>query len=175
MGGIRDAAAELTRVLAEKELRIVCAESCTGGMVTAALTDLPGSSRLLWGGVAAYSNGCKERLLGVSAEAIAQFGAVSREVAGAMAAGALAASGSLGEGGADLALAVTGIAGPEGGSDAKPVGLVWFALASAGGSATQESALFEGDREAVRSSATERAMRLAADFARGIKPTTRRY
>ena len=78
--GVKDAALGLFSALAERRFRLVCAESCTGGMVTAALTDIPGSSAVLWGGVAAYSNECKTRVLGVPAGTLAEFGAVSREV-----------------------------------------------------------------------------------------------
>ncbi|MGA2545722.1 MAG: nicotinamide-nucleotide amidohydrolase family protein [Rectinemataceae bacterium] len=161
---VSDAADQLFRVLSDRGLRVVCAESCTGGMVTAAITDIPGSSAVLWGGVVAYSNECKFRLLGVPQETIVEFGAVSREVAKAMAAGALAASG-----GADLALAITGIAGPEGGSAGKPIGLVWFAFRRADGGASEESAIFSGDRKAVREAAAERAMIRAAALARELR------
>jgi nicotinamide-nucleotide amidase len=158
---LAEAALALYRALLGHGLRIACAESCTGGLVTAAITDIPGSSAVLWGGVAAYSNECKVALLGVAAGAIAEFGAVSREVAAAMAEGALAASG------ADIALAVTGIAGPDGGSADKPVGLVWFAWRDKSGSGREESAIFPGDRAAVRVAAAEFALRGAAELAAG--------
>ena len=116
------------------------------------------------GGVVAYSNDCKVRLLGVSADLIAEFGAVSREVARAMAIGALALR-EPADNGAGLALAITGIAGPEGGSPEKPVGLVWFAFCSANGQAFEESAIFSGDRNEVRKAATERALIRAAALA----------
>jgi nicotinamide-nucleotide amidase len=153
---------ELFRALTGRGFRLACAESCTGGMVAAALTDIAGSSAILWGGIVAYSNECKTRLLGVPSETIARFGAVSREVAGAMAEGALAASGPPSEGGADLALAITGIAGPGGGSAEKPVGLVWFAFRLAGGYGIEESAFFAGDRDSVRRGAARHAMARAA-------------
>jgi nicotinamide-nucleotide amidase len=162
---LEDAAAALFRALSDRGLRIACAESCTGGMVTAALTDLPGSSAVLWGGITAYSNECKSRLLGVRPGAIAEFGAVSREVARAMAEGALAAGGPAG---ADLALAITGIAGPDGGSEGKPVGLVWFAFTLRGGTAIEESAVYGGDRRAVRAAAAAHAMARAAALATSI-------
>ncbi len=91
---ITNAANQFFHVLSDRGIRVVCAESCTGGMVAAAITDIPGSSAVLWGGVVAYSNDCKFRLLGVSPDLIADFGAVSREVARAMAIGALAAGGT---------------------------------------------------------------------------------
>ena len=131
--------------------------------MTATVTSIPGSSSLLWGGVAAYSNECKSRLLGVSPEILAKHGAVSREVARAMAEGILAASG------ADVALAITGIAGPDGGSPEKPVGLVWFSLRAKDGSGREESAVFPGDRAAVRSAAAVHAMLGAAEIARGFR------
>ncbi len=161
---ITDAANLFFHVLLDRGIRVVCAESCTGGMVAAAITDIPGSSAVLWGGVVAYSNDCKVRLLGVSADLIAEFGAVSREVARAMAIGALALR-EPADNGAGLALAITGIAGPEGGSPEKPVGLVWFAFCSANGQAFEESAIFSGDRNEVRKAATERALIRAAALA----------
>ncbi len=164
---VAEAAEGLYRALSDRRLRLVCAESCTGGMVTAAITAIPGASTILWGGVAAYSNECKTRLLGVAPDAIAEFGAVSREVARAMAEGAISASGGPKGGGADLALAITGIAGPEGGGAGKPVGLVWFAYRCWDGEAYEESAVFSGDRESVRESAASRAMSRITDLALG--------
>ena len=107
-------------------LMLATAESCTGGMVAAALTEVPGSSRVVERGFVTYSNAAKTDLLGVPAELIAHHGAVSEPVARAMAEGALAASP------ADLAVAVTGVAGPGGGTEAKPEGLVHFACARRG-------------------------------------------
>lgn len=167
------AARALFGALTERGLKIACAESCTGGLVTAALTDIPGSSTALWGGVAAYSNECKARLLGVPEETIGRHGAVSREVARAMAEGLLEASG--GVGGADLSLAITGIAGPDGGSAEKPVGLVWFAWRARDGAAFEESAIFPGDRKAVREAAAERAMAGAAALVEGRARADGRY
>jgi nicotinamide-nucleotide amidase len=179
---VQEAARILFKDLLEGGLSIVCAESCTGGMVASAITDIPGSSAVLWGGVVAYSNESKSRLLGVPPEAIAEFGAVSREVARAMAGGALdlgrgAWRGNHGEAGADLALAITGIAGPTGGSPEKPVGLVWFAFRSAApgdiegpaGLSSEEYAIFDGDRLSIREAAAERAMLRAAELARSLR------
>src|SRR5271165_4622035 len=104
--------------------RLALAESCTGGWIAKVLTDIPGSSQWFERGYVTYSNASKEQALGVSPDVIETFGAVSQPTAEQMAAGALHASA------ADLALAVTGVAGPDGGTSAKPVGLVWFALAS---------------------------------------------
>lgn len=180
---VQEAARILFRDLRDGGLSIVCAESCTGGIVASAITDIPGSSAVLWGGVVAYSNESKSRFLGVAPETIAEFGAVSREVARAMAGGALdlsrgAARGNLGEAGADLALAITGIAGPTGGSPEKPVGLVWFAFRSAAlgdiegpaGAFSEECAIFDGDRLSIREAAAERAMLRAAELARALRP-----
>jgi nicotinamide-nucleotide amidase len=120
------AAAAATRVLdvcRARGLKLVTAESCTGGLVAGALTAIAGSSDVLDCGFVTYSNDAKQRLLGVPAGTLAAFGAVSRQTAEAMARGALAASG------ADLAVAITGVAGPGGGTAEKPVGLVHFAAA----------------------------------------------
>jgi len=154
-----NAARGLYRALLDRHIRLACAESCTGGLVTAAITDIPGSSEVLWGGIAAYSNECKSALLGIEPGLIAEFGAVSREVAAAMAEGALAASG------AELSLAITGIAGPGGGSTDKPVGLVWFAWRSRDGRGTEESLIFQGDRAAVRQAAATHAIKGATRLA----------
>ena len=107
-------------------LKIATAESCTGGLVAGLLTEIAGSSAVVERGFVVYSNEAKQDLLGVPAETLAERGAVSEAVACAMAQGALAASR------ADLAVAVTGIAGPDGGTAEKPVGLVWFASARRG-------------------------------------------
>lgn len=106
--------------------RLSVAESCTGGLVSAALTEIPGSSDVFDAGIVTYSNEAKTALLGVASDVIETFGAVSLATAWAMAHGAVAKSGS------DIAVAITGIAGPGGGSDRKPVGTVVFALAKAG-------------------------------------------
>ncbi|PTQ10245.1 competence protein [Sphingomonas oleivorans] len=107
-------------------LRVALAESCTGGLVTAALTEIPGSSDVLEAGFVTYSNESKSELLGISPDIIDTFGAVSIAVAWAMARGAVAKTN------ADIAVAITGIAGPEGGSEKKPVGTVIFARALSG-------------------------------------------
>ncbi len=139
---------------AGQKLRIVTAESCTGGMIAAALTDVPGASAVLERGFVAYSNEAKIEELGVPAEMIATHGAVSPETAEAMASGALAASH------ADIALAVTGIAGPDGGTAAKPVGLVYFGLATRDGHVFHYTCRFPGDRAAIRAQAVEEGLKL---------------
>ncbi|HXV57439.1 MAG TPA: CinA family nicotinamide mononucleotide deamidase-related protein [Gaiellaceae bacterium] len=128
-------------------LRLATAESCTGGLVGVRLTGVPGASDVYAGGAVAYSNEAKERILGVPSDVLARHGAVSAEAAEAMARGALSAFG------ADVAVAVTGVAGPGGGTPEKPVGLVFVAVSSPGGTEAQRL-LLSGDREAVRARAT---------------------
>lgn len=136
------------RELRERNARVVTAESCTGGWVAKALTDVPGSSQWFAEGYVAYSNRAKQRDLKVTASALGRHGAVSREVVRQMARGALRRSG------ADVAVAVSGVAGPDGGTRDKPVGTVWFCWAvrrkRSMGLRTRELRL-RGDREAVRS------------------------
>jgi nicotinamide-nucleotide amidase len=134
---------------------IAAAESCTGGMIAAALTDIAGSSAVFERGFVTYANAAKQELLGVPGEVLARHGAVSGETAAAMAGGALRGSP------ADLAIAVTGVAGPGGGSPEKPVGLVWFATAIRDGCAEAVERRF-GDlgRAAVRRAATDFALQL---------------
>ncbi len=136
------------------------AESCTGGLVGAALTSLPGSSAWFLGGIIAYSNSLKTHLLGVPSETLAAHGAVSAETAQAMALGAKKRTGS------DWTVALTGIAGPDGGTPEKPVGLVYIALAVPG---TEESTVFEhrfsGSRTEIRTAATQAALQHVLDAA----------
>jgi nicotinamide-nucleotide amidase len=140
-------------------LHVVTAESCTGGLVAGCLTEIAGSSRVVERGFVTYSNEAKTELLDVPAELIAQHGAVSAEVAEAMTVGALSHSR------ADLAVAVTGVAGPDGGTPAKPVGLVYVASARRGRAVRHEHHLFAGDRAAVRLASVERALYLLRDAA----------
>ncbi len=134
---------------------IAAAESCTGGMVAAAITDVPGASAVLDRGFVTYSNEAKAEMLGVPLALIAQHGAVSGPVARAMARGALDHSR------ADIAVSITGVAGPTGGSARKPVGLVWFGLAVKGGAVRLERRVFaDADRNLVRLRATETALGL---------------
>jgi nicotinamide-nucleotide amidase len=140
---------------------VATAESCTGGMIAAALTDIAGSSDVVDRGYVTYSNAAKSELLGVAPALIAAHGAVSREVAEAMASGALARAH------VEIAVAVTGIAGPGGGSEAKPVGLVWFGLASKGEPPRTEREVFAGSRADVRAAATKHALTLLLEKAAG--------
>lgn len=133
---------------------IATAESCTGGMIAAAITDIAGSSAAFGFGFVTYADSAKAALLGVDPALIARHGAVSSETAAAMAEGALARSG------ADRAVAVTGVAGPDGGSEKKPVGTVWFGLACRDGATATEHRIFPGDRAAIRSATVDRALDL---------------
>jgi PncC family amidohydrolase len=149
------AAGILGAALAASGRTLAVAESCTGGLLGGAITSAPGSSLYFSGGVVAYRNSAKISLLGVPPALIAARGAVSREVAMAMAEGALALFGT------DLAIAVTGVAGPGGGSRGKPVGTVWVAVVGPGGVRFAHRFRFPGGREAVRRE-TVRASLLAA-------------
>lgn len=144
---LRDRVAGL---LLNKELKLVSAESCTGGLIAATCTDLAGSSAWFERCFVTYSNESKTELLGVAATLLQRDGAVSESVAGAMAAGALAHSH------AQVAVAVTGVAGPSGGSPAKPVGTVWFGFALPGQLVT-ELRHFTGDRATVRAATVQHA------------------
>jgi nicotinamide-nucleotide amidase len=134
--------------------RIATAESCTGGLLAARLTDRPGSSAYLSGGLVAYSNDAKTELLGVDATLIQAHGAVSEPVAEAMAAGALRRFE------ADTAVAITGIAGPDGGTEDKPVGTVCFTVAPAGGEPSTRTLRLPGNRADIRERSTTVAMHL---------------
>jgi nicotinamide-nucleotide amidase len=144
----------LAHALLARRETVATAESCTGGWLSKCLTDRPGSSAWFGFGFITYANGAKERQLDVPAELLARYGAVSGEVADAMARGALRASG------ASWAVAVTGIAGPDGGSADKPVGTVWIAVAGSarGGASASRRHRFPGDRTAVRRAAVAAAL-----------------
>jgi competence/damage-inducible protein CinA-like protein len=135
-------------------LRLATAESCTGGMVAARLTDVPGSSDVVLGGVVAYANEVKTAELGVAEALLTAHGAVSAEVAAAMATGVRSRLG------ADVGISVTGVAGPGGGTDEKPVGLVHFHVSSPDGEKGRQFSL-PGDRETIRARATVAALHLA--------------
>lgn len=138
----------------DARLKIATVESCTGGLIVATLTAIAGSSDVVDRGFVTYSNAAKSEQVGVPPALIEAFGAVSEAVARSMAEGALRHSA------ADLAVSVTGIAGPDGGSDEKPVGLVWFGLARRGRSPETLRAVFPGDRREVRRATVARAMEL---------------
>ena len=142
---------ELATVLQQRGWMMATAESCTGGMIAAACTDLGGSSNWFERGFVTYSNQAKTDMLGVEAQVITREGAVSEAVARAMAAGALARAP------VQAAVSVTGVAGPTGGSDAKPVGTVWFGW-NIDGQIRTERQRFDGDRAAVRSATVRHAL-----------------
>ena len=148
-----DAASLLERCRAAG-LRLATAESCTGGLVAATLTEVAGSSAVLERGFVTYSNAAKTEMLGVPADLIAGHGAVSEAVARAMAEGALARSR------ANFAISVTGLAGPGGASADKPVGLVWLGCARTGGATVVARHVFAGDRDTIRRAAVAEALAL---------------
>ena len=145
---------KLVRLLRERNLTITTAESCTGGMIAGRIVDVPGASYVLNQALVTYSNEAKQRLVNVSEQTLAAYGAVSPGTAAEMAAGATAAAQ------ADLALSSTGIAGPDGGTKEKPVGLVYLGCAYKG-KVQVKKCLFDGDRAAVREAAVREAVELA--------------
>ncbi|EPY02482.1 CinA family protein [Magnetospirillum fulvum] len=154
---LRESARRTLESLKDRGLTLATAESCTGGLVSAALTAFSGSSAVVERGFVTYSNDAKTEMLGVPAALIAANGAVSAPVARAMAEGALAHSH------ADRAVSITGIAGPTSDNSQKPVGLVHFALAIRGGATSDHVETFSGDRDAVRLQAALTALALAAE------------
>jgi nicotinamide-nucleotide amidase len=150
----------LGALLKEKGLTLAVAESCTGGLLGGRLTAVPGSSAYFLGGVISYANSVKVRRLGVPARLLAKHGAVSAECAAALARGARRAIG------ADVGISITGVAGPDGGTKEKPVGLVYAAVAGPGSALAVKKLEINGPREAVRSRAVTAALRLAYDAVR---------
>jgi nicotinamide-nucleotide amidase len=161
---ITEAAARVLDACRSRRLKIVCAESCTGGLLAGALTEIPGSSDVFDRGFVVYSNAAKQQMLGVAEAVIERHGAVSREAADAM------AEGALGHSAADLAVAVTGIAGPGGGNTEKPVGLVHFAAAARDGRRIHREKRF-GDigRSAVRMRSVAEALAMIELLASGAR------
>ncbi|MDD3028780.1 MAG: CinA family protein [Alphaproteobacteria bacterium] len=155
---LTDKAAKVIAAYAAQQKAIATAESCTGGLIAGALTSIPGSSRVFDRGFVTYSNDAKVALLGVKPETLERMGAVSTDVAEEMARGALSASK------ADIALSVTGIAGPDGGSTEKPVGLVFFGLATKDGALMHYRCQFSGDRDAVRTQTVNEGLSLLLSF-----------
>ncbi len=155
---MKDLAQKVGERLKAKGALLVTAESCTGGWVAQAVTAIAGSSDWFERGFVTYSNAAKEEMLGVRHETIAAHGAVSAETAREMALGALDRSRGT------VSVAITGIAGPAGGSAAKPVGTVCFAWARKGHAANAETRRFPGDREAVRRQSVEHALRGVLDL-----------
>jgi nicotinamide-nucleotide amidase len=157
---LRSLAERVGSVLLAQRQRVATAESCTGGWVAKCLTDIPGSSQWFERGYVTYSNAAKEQQIAVSVDTLARCGAVSGPVAQQMALGALRNSG------ADLAVAITGVAGPDGGTAEKPVGLVWFALAHARASEpVAQRQQFTGDRERIRRASVATALQMLIEAA----------
>lgn len=152
---IRNVGRDLLKALSAKGECIVTAESCTGGMISAGLTDISGISAIYWGGFIVYDNAAKKELLYVDHDTLETFGAVSEETAIKMAQGALTRSGIKG-----YSLSVTGIAGPSGGTPDKPVGTVCFGVAHTSGLKYTEKKFFSGNRNSVRRKAVIHAFRL---------------
>ncbi len=144
----------LTEALLARDARLVTAESCTGGLIAKYMTDLSGSSRVYWGGFIAYADESKTGLIGVEDEVLREHGAVSEQAVRAMAEGAVAASG------AELGIAVSGIAGPDGGTTDKPVGTVWMAAALRTGGGVTRMFSFSGTRDMIRRRSAVAAMLL---------------
>ena len=150
-----DLAGRLLGTCERRGWRLATAESCTGGLIVACLTEIAGSSSVVERGYVTYDNRAKSEMLGVPAALFERVGAVSEEVARAMAEGALLRAG------VDLALAVTGIAGPGGATPSKPVGLVHLAVARRGAATLHARELFAGDRAAIRLASVDAALTLA--------------
>lgn len=158
MENIEELAARVINLFREKGLSLALAESCTGGMIAETVTCVAGASDIFFGSAVTYVNTAKEHILGVSRGTLDKHGAVSSECAAEMARGARCIYG------ADVAMSVTGIAGPGGGSKDKPVGTVWFGLSSEYGTETF-SRVFDGDRASVRRQTVEEVLRRLAAFA----------
>ncbi|MBR0235875.1 MAG: CinA family protein [Clostridia bacterium] len=154
---LRARAEELISALRGQNLKFGAAESCTGGLISKTITDIPGCSDVFYGGVVSYDNSVKAGVLGVDKKTLVSLGAVSADVAMQMAIGAAEALG------VDIAAAVTGIAGPGGGTDEKPVGLVYIAVCAGGERVLCEKCKFDGTREEIRNATAYRAMTMALE------------
>lgn len=148
---LRDLAEQLGHCLTSNQLKLATAESCTGGWLAKIITDIPGGSAWFTGSVVSYSNEAKQSLLNVSEQTLNEFGAVSGEIVLEMTDGLFINTD------ADVAVSVSGIAGPDGGSDEKPVGLVWLSWGVRGKSVHANSFNFDGDREQVRKQSVKQA------------------
>ncbi|MBT8119880.1 MAG: CinA family protein [Gammaproteobacteria bacterium] len=149
---LRDLAEQLGECMTSKGMKLASAESCTGGWLAKIITDIPGSSSWFVGSVVSYSNDAKQSLLGVSADTLTEFGAVSGDTVLEMSDGLFAHTN------ADIAVSISGIAGPGGGSDDKPVGLVWLSWGKRDKSVFANPFTFDGDREAVRRQSVKQAL-----------------
>jgi len=155
---LRDLAEQLGECLKAKGLKLASAESCTGGWLAKIITDIPGSSAWFTGSVVSYSNEAKQSLLGVNADTLAEFGAVSGDAVLEMSDGLFARTN------ADVAVSVSGIAGPDGGSEDKPVGLVWLSWGKRDKSVFANPFNFDGDREDVRKQSIKQALNNLLDL-----------
>lgn len=162
---IHDLARQVIEAYCEQKQKIVTAESCTGGLLAGALTEIPGCSNALERGFVTYSNEAKTEALGVLPELIERYGAVSDKVAEAMAQGALEFSH------ADAAISITGIAGPTGDESGKPIGLVYFGLATRSGALFHFKNQYKGDRGDVRLQAVQEALSLLMSIVKDNKTT----
>lgn len=153
---INDISKKLVGTMSERGMTLGFAESCTGGLISKSVTDIPGASSVFLGGVVSYANSVKSGVLGVDKKTLDTVGAVSADTAMQMALGCAEALG------ADIAVSVTGIAGPDGGTDEKPVGLVYIAVCQ-NEKIVCERNIFSGDRESVRMQSAYRALSMALD------------
>lgn len=148
---------DIVATLLQKNLKIATAESCTGGMIAQLITDVSGASACFEMGVVTYSNEAKQKLIGVKGETLERFGAVSEQTAAQMSEGILSLSN------ADIAVSVTGVAGPSGGTPQKPVGLVYVGISSKYGTKTEKLNLI-GTREEIRSQTAHKALQIAMQY-----------
>jgi nicotinamide-nucleotide amidase len=155
---LRDLAGQLGECMTSKGMKLASAESCTGGWLAKIITDIPGSSAWFVGSVVSYSNEAKQSLLGVSADTLAEFGAVSGDTVLEMSDGLFAQTD------ADVAVSISGIAGPDGGSDDKPVGLVWLSWGKRDKSVFANAFNFDGNREEVRRQSIKQALENLLDL-----------
>ncbi|MFQ3547149.1 MAG: CinA family protein [Termitinemataceae bacterium] len=157
---IENVAATVYRALLVKNARLVCAESCTAGLLSSTLGSIPGISKVFWGAYIAYQTRAKTEILGIPPALLEQFGPVSREIVAAMVEGALQNSS------ADIAIAITGVAGPEPDEKNNPVGTVWIGCGSRNQRKWERNYFFSGDRTDIQKSAALAALQLLSDFLR---------
>lgn len=155
---LRDLAGQLGECLTARGIKLASAESCTGGWLAKTITDIPGSSAWFTGAVVSYSNDAKQRLLGVNADTLAEYGAVSGETVLEMVEGVFAHTD------ADVAVSISGVAGPDGGTEDKPVGLVWLSWGKRGKAMFANPFNFDGGREEVRKQSVKQALENLLDL-----------
>jgi nicotinamide-nucleotide amidase len=161
LNSLEKEAKEILELCQKANLRITTAESCTGGLIVSFLTEIAGSSAVVGRSFVTYSNEAKQEMLGVPADTLENFGAVSKETVQEMTSGALASAGA----DADIAIAVSGVAGPGGGSADKPVGTVWLCVEKRGEKAFSEKHIFPGDRRSIRLATVKRAFEMVREKA----------